>query len=336
MHMRADEVDEIARRVAERLSRTATAVPPHRHAASGGVGNWEVPEIGWRMPVPGTRDRGPGTPGDGGGSAPGLPPYRARAEHVADAEPARGAVRIADYVDHTLLKAEATRGQIEALCAEAAEHRFAAVCVNGCWVPLCRKLLAGTGVKLAAVVGFPLGAMTSEAKAAEARQLVDLGADELDMVAALGHVLDGDWDYVEDDVRAVVEAARARTVKVILETAALGPLQVVKAAAVAKEAGAHFVKTSTGFHPAGGATADAVALMRLVVGDQLGVKAAGGIRDCATALRMVAAGANRIGTSSGVKFVECLGRGAAPLAELLSAPERHEPVCATGDCPSSY
>jgi deoxyribose-phosphate aldolase len=204
--------------------------------------------------------------------------------------------------------------------------------VNGAWVPLCRKRLAGSGVKLAAVVGFPLGATTSAAKAAEARHLVDLGADELDMVAPIGHILDGDWDYVEDDVRAVVDAARARTVKVILETAVLQPLQIVKASAVAMDAGAHFVKTSTGFHPAGGATADAVALMRLAVGDALGVKAAGGVRDCATALRMIAAGANRIGTSSGVAFVECMGRGPLPLEELLAAPERHAAVCTSGGC----
>jgi len=326
-NMRADRIDDIARHVAARLE----GVVP----ASGPVGTWEVPDIGWRMPFPGTRGRTPER-ASGAASVTAIPPNHPPVQHRAHVGPGQRAVRIADYVDHTLLKADATREQIEALCTEAAEHRFAAVCVNGCWVPLCRRLLAGTGVKLAAVVGFPLGAMTSEAKAAEARQLVELGADELDMVAAVGHILDGDWDYVEHDIRAVVDAARARTVKVILETAALEPLQVVKAAAIAKEAGAHFVKTSTGFHPAGGATADAVALMRLVVGDELGVKAAGGIRDCATALRMVAAGANRIGTSSGVKFVECLGRGAAPLAELLSAPERHEPVCATGDCPSSY
>jgi deoxyribose-phosphate aldolase len=253
--------------------------------------------------------------------------------HELTARPPRdGPARIADYVDHTLLKAEATRAQIEALCDEAAEHRFAAVCVNGSWVPLCRKRLAGSGVKTATVVGFPLGATTTDAKAAEARHLVESGADELDMVAAIGHILDGDWDYVEDDIRAVVDATKARTVKVILESATLEPLQVVQAAAIAKEAGAHFVKTSTGFHPAGGATVEAVALMRLTVGDALGVKAAGGVRDCATALRMIAAGANRLGTSSGVQFVECMGAGPQSLSALLSAPDGHEAVCQTGGC----
>jgi deoxyribose-phosphate aldolase len=240
--------------------------------------------------------------------------------------------RVADFIDHTLLKAEATRSEIDTLCAEAKAHRFAAVCVNGVWVARCAAHLAGSGVKVAAVVGFPLGAMPSAAKACEAKQAVSDGADEIDMVAAVGHILDEDWDYVEDDIRAVVEASAGRTVKVILETAALAPLQVVKAAAIAKESGAGFVKTSTGFHPAGGATAEAVALMRLAVGDSLGVKAAGGVRDCATALRMIAAGATRLGTSSGVKLVDCLGPGPLPLADLLAAPEKHELVCRTGNC----
>lgn len=312
----------------------------------GSVGRWEVPDAGWRMPVMGREWR----VGSGGVELAGTRGSAALARlPESGARPSRdtplvgpvkvgesSAVRIADYVDHTLLKAEATRQQIEHLCQEAAEHRFAAVCVNGAWVPVCRKLLAGSGVKVAAVVGFPLGATTSTAKAAEARHLVELGADELDMVAAVGHILDGEWDYVEDDIRTVVESSKARTVKVILETATLEPLQIVKASAIAKEAGAHFVKTSTGFHPAGGATAQAVALMRLAVGDELGVKAAGGVRDCATALRMIAAGASRIGTSSGVSFVECMGTGPLPITELLGAPERHEAVCKTGSCGMVY
>ncbi len=244
--------------------------------------------------------------------------------------------RIADYVDHTLLKAEATRSDIEVLCREAAEYRFAAVCVNGSWVPLCREMLAGTPVKVATVVGFPLGAATSSAKSNEAQELVRLGADEIDMVTAVGRILDEDWDYVETDIRAVVRAADGRTVKAILETGLLEPMLVVKASAIAMEAGAHFVKTSTGFHPSGGATPEAVALMRLAVGDRLGVKAAGGVRDCAAALRMIAAGATRLGTSSGVKLADCIGAGPAALTELLADPDGHEQVCRMGACAADY
>jgi deoxyribose-phosphate aldolase len=245
-------------------------------------------------------------------------------------------VRVADFIDHTLLKAEARRSEIEKLCTEAAEHRFAAVCVNGCWVAPCSDLLKGTGVKVAAVAGFPLGAITSGAKASETRQLIGDGADEIDMVIALGHVLDDDWDYVEDDISAVVEAARNRTVKVILETAVLDATHIIKACAIAKEAGAAFVKTSTGFHPAGGATVEAVALMRAAVGPEMGVKAAGGIRDCATALQMIAAGATRLGTSSGVKLVDCLGSGDTKLEDLLAGAEKHGHTCQTGGCKSDY
>ncbi len=244
--------------------------------------------------------------------------------------------RVADFVDHTLLKAEATREEIEKLCAEARQYEFAAVCVNGCWVKTCADLLSGTGVKVATVVGFPLGAMTSVAKAFEAGELVKLGADELDMVAPIGHIHDQDWDYVQDDIEAVVSAAQGRTVKVILETGTLEPLVVVKASAIAMEAGAGYVKTSTGFHPSGGATPEAVALMRLAVGDRLGVKAAGGVRDCAGALNMIAAGASRIGTSNGVNFVECIGAGPAPLEQLLSNPDAHDHVCKTGTCGGVY
>lgn len=248
------------------------------------------------------------------------------------ARPPDRPVRVADFVDHTLLKAEATRADIEKLCDEARTHRFAAVCVNGCWVAMCAERLRGSGVKVATVVGFPLGATTSAAKAFETQQLVGDGAEEIDMVAAIGHVKGGEWAYVEDDIRAVVEAARGRLVKVIIESAALEPTEVIKASAIAKEAGARFVKTSTGFHPAGGATAEAVALIRLAVGDALGVKASGGIRDCAAALRMIRAGATRLGTSGGVGLVDCLGAGPLALEALLGDPDRHERVCRTGEC----
>jgi len=243
-----------------------------------------------------------------------------------------GTHRVSDLVDHTLLKAEATRADIDKLCAEAAEHHFAAVCVNPTWVGACVERLAGSGVAVATVVGFPLGATTSRAKAAEAREAVATGAGEIDMVVALGRLKSGDWGYVEDDIRAVVEASRPSIVKVIIESATLTPEEVVQASAIAKEAGARFVKTSTGFHAAGGATTDAVRLMRLAVGDDLGVKASGGVRDCATALAMVAAGANRIGTSSGVGFVTCLGPGPVSFRELLANPHAHAASCSSGTC----
>jgi deoxyribose-phosphate aldolase len=228
-----------------------------------------------------------------------------------------------------LLRPDATRTDIEQLCEQALEHEFAAVCVNGAWVSLCKERLCDTKVNVAAVVAFPLGAATSSAKAREAEELVDAGADELDVVAAIGHVLEGSWNYVEDDVRSVVESAAGRVVKVILETAALEPFEIVKGALLVKRAGARFVKTSTGFHPSGGASAEAVALLRLAVGDDVGVKASGGIRDCTSALRMLAAGATRIGTSSAIGLVRCLGLSTTPLRELVSDPERHAAVCET-------
>ena len=248
--------------------------------------------------------------------------------------PAAGPRRVADFVDHTLLKAEATRADIVKLCAEAREHRFAAVCVNPVWVDLCAAELAGTEVAVASVCGFPLGATTTDMKAAEAAEAVSRGAAEVDMVAAIGHIKGGEWRFVEDDIRAVVEACRrgGALVKVIIESAVLAPEDIVKACTVARLAGAHFVKTSTGFHPAGGATVDAVRLMRLTVGDDLGVKAAGGVRDCATALAMIGAGASRIGTSSGVSFVGCLGPAPLSLAELLAKPDEHAPGCRSGSC----
>ncbi len=249
--------------------------------------------------------------------------------HPPTRQPA--SIRVADFIDHTLLKPEATRAEIEKLCAEAKQYRFAAVCVNGCWVARCSELLKGTGVKVAAVAGFPLGAMNSAAKAAETKQLVSDGADEIDMVAAIGHILDNDWDYVEDDIRAVVEAARGRGVKVIIEAAALDPERIIKASAIAREAGAAFVKTSTGFHAKGGATIEAVELMRAAVGPAMGVKAAGGIRDCNGALEMIAAGATRLGTSGGVKLVDCLGNAATTLDQLLARAHDHGAGC-KGSC----
>ncbi len=262
-------------------------------------------------------------------------PRDAQAPAPAGVTYVRDQARIADFIDHTLLKAEATRSEVEKLCAEARDQRFAAVCVNPVWVTLCRELLAGSQVKVATVIGFPLGASSPEIKAAEAALAVRQGADEVDMVAAIGHIKSGDWRHVAADIGAVVKSAAGRVVKVIIESAALSPVEIIKASALAREAGAQYVKTSTGFHAAGGASAEAVALMRLAVGDALGVKASGGVRDCETALKMIASGATRIGTSSGVAMAQCLGRGPLPLSELLSGPDRHASQCATGVCSSA-
>jgi deoxyribose-phosphate aldolase len=231
---------------------------------------------------------------------------------------AREDVRLAGFIDHTLLRSDAGPRDIDVLCQEAGEHRFAAVCVNPMWVSRCRRLLDGTGVSVATVIGFPLGANQIESKADEAARAAEQGAHELDMVAAIGQIRCDDWRYVARDIEAVVRAAPDRLVKVIIETALLGPLEIVRACTVARDAGAHYVKSSTGMHAAGGATVEAVALMRLAVGDTLGVKASGGIRDGATAFRMLAAGATRIGTSNGVAMAACVGPGPRPLAELLA------------------
>lgn len=267
-----------------------------------------------------------GASGSAGGTFAGSPP-----PGVAYV---RENARMADFIDHTLLKAEATAREIEQLCDEAREHRFATVCVNPVWVPLCARRLAGSTARVATVIGFPLGANTPTIKAAEAVQAVQDGASELDMVAAIGRIRSGEWAYVADDIAAVVSAAGNALVKVIIESATLTPVEVIKACALAREAGAHYVKTSTGFHPAGGATAEAIALMRLVVGDALGVKASGGVRDCGAALKMIAAGATRIGTSSGVAMAKCLGPGPLPLGELLSSPHEHAQACLTCSVPS--
>ena len=236
--------------------------------------------------------------------------------------------RIAALIDHTLLKAEATHDDVQSLCDEAREHGFAAVCVNPVWVPVCREQLRGLQTKVATVVAFPLGAAEPDAKAYETTVAVAEGADELDMVAAIGHIKSGDWVHVARDISAVVDAAGGRPVKVILETAILTDAEVAKASVIARDAGAAYVKTSTGFHAAGGATAHAVSLIRRAVGDAIGVKASGGIRDCDAALRMLGAGATRIGTSSGVRIVRCLDADRTPLAELVERPERHA-ACAT-------
>ena len=293
------DLDRLAARLAEQL---AAADRTRRSAAEG------------PRPTPPAP-----APASNGGAPPGV-------KYVRDG------ARIADFIDHTLLKAETTAADIDKLCAEAAEHRFAAVCVNPAWVPRCVAALRGAPVRIATVIGFPLGANRSETKAAEAARAVADGATELDMVAAIGSVKSGDWQAVRDDIAAVVGAASGRLVKVIVESAVLTPVEIIKTSALARDAGAQYVKTSTGFHPAGGASAEAIALMRLVVGDALGVKASGGVRDCAAALTMIAAGATRIGTSSGVAMAKCLGAGPMPIRDLLTSPHVHAEQCATGSC----
>ena len=207
------------------------------------------------------------------------------------------------YIDHTLLAAAATREDILQVCDEAKGYRTASVCVNSCWVPLVHRALSGSGVKTCTVVGFPLGAMSTAGKAAETRQAVTDGAEEIDMVINLGLVKSGEWDAVQTDIAAVVEASGSALVKVIIETCLLTEEEKVKACQAAKAAGADFVKTSTGFSTSG-ATVEDIALMRRTVGPEMGVKASGGVRTREQALAMIAAGATRIGASSSKKIIE--------------------------------
>ena len=211
-------------------------------------------------------------------------------------------IPIASYIDHTLLKADATMDDIIRIAGEAASYGFASVCVNPCWVPLCRKLLEGTGVKVCTVVGFPLGASSSTAKAAETAAAVEDGADEIDMVVNIGYLRSGMDDEVLGDIKAVREACRGKVLKVIIEACLLTDEEKIRACRLAEEAGADFVKTSTGFS-SGGATVADVAWMRKAVGGRLQVKAAGGIRTLADARAMIGAGASRIGASAGIAIV---------------------------------
>ncbi len=221
---------------------------------------------------------------------------------------------VAAMIDHTLLKPDATRGEIETLCREAADYKFASVCVNPTWVSLCARLLAGTAVKVCTVIGFPLGATTSDTKHFETRRAIFDGAREIDMVINVGALKSGDLRLVEGDIEAVTAPCRevGAVSKVIIETALLTDDEKVTACTLARAAGADFVKTSTGF-ASGGATAADVALMRRVVGSDMGVKASGGVRDLEGLKAMVAAGATRIGASAGVRIVQ-ESRGQAPAA----------------------
>lgn len=207
------------------------------------------------------------------------------------------------YIDHTLLKADATPDQVKKICAEAREYGFKSVCVNSCYAKLVSTELADSNVLTCCVVGFPLGAMMTEAKANEALCAANAGAQEIDMVINIGMAKAGAWDFVESDIRAVVEAVRGRAiVKVIIETCLLTDDEKRRACECAVAAGAHFVKTSTGFST-GGATAEDIALMRATVGPDIGVKASGGIRTRNDAVRMIEAGANRIGASASISIV---------------------------------
>ena len=211
---------------------------------------------------------------------------------------------IAKYLDDTLLKADATPEQIVKICEEAKTYGCASVCVNSGYVPLVSKELAGSEVKTCCVIGFPLGACTSEAKAAETTYSIEKGANEVDMVINVGRAKAGEWDYVKSDIQAVVKAAAGKAlVKVIIETCLLTDEEKVKACQAAKEAGADFVKTSTGFST-GGAKVEDIRLMRETVGPDMGVKASGGVRDFEKAQAMIEAGATRIGTSSAAGIVE--------------------------------
>ena len=207
------------------------------------------------------------------------------------------------YIDHTILKATASSADVQKLCAEAIEHEFYSVCVNGCYVADAKHLLQGTDVKVAAVVGFPLGAMTTASKVFEAKEAIENGASEIDMVINVAKLKDGEFDYVENEIRLIKEAIGENVLKVIIETCYLTDEEKVKACELSLVAKADFVKTSTGFGT-GGATYEDVKLMKSVVGDNAKVKASGGVRDKETAQKYVDLGAERLGTSSGIEIVK--------------------------------
>ncbi|MEB3323235.1 MAG: deoxyribose-phosphate aldolase [Synechococcaceae cyanobacterium] len=273
--------EQLITRITEEVVRALAEREAGRGAAPGGTGGRRVPADGMADLC---RDLGicrlGGRPGQT--HAPGL-----------------GAM-----IDHTVLKPDAPREDIERLCAEARENGFASVCIQPWWVPLCADLLADSSVAVCTVIGFPHGMNKPETKAFEARRAVADGATELDMVINIGALKSKDYGTVERDIRAVVEAGHPRaTVKVILENAYLTDEEKAEGCALAKAAGADYVKTSTGFGPSG-ATVEDVALMRRVVGADMGVKAAGGIRDAEVARKMVEAGATRLGASASIQIVQ--------------------------------
>ncbi len=211
-------------------------------------------------------------------------------------------MKLNKYIDHTILKATATSLEIKKLCKEAKDYQFYAVCVNGCYVELAKQEVTGSDVKVAAVIGFPLGAMSTEAKVLETTSCINDGADEIDMVINIGMLQSGNNDYVEDEILAIKNACGEKTLKVIIETCYLSEEEKRNACQLAMNAGADFVKTSTGFGT-GGAVLEDVKLMKEVIGNKLKIKASGGIRDKETAEKFIALGISRIGTSSGITIV---------------------------------
>ncbi|WP_439236093.1 deoxyribose-phosphate aldolase [Lonepinella koalarum] len=212
---------------------------------------------------------------------------------------------LAKFIDHTALTAEKTEKDIVQLCQEALEHHFCSVCINSGYIPLAKQQLAGSDVKICTVVGFPLGANLSAVKAFEAEQAIRAGAEEIDMVINVGWIKSGKWDAVQADIQAVLAACKGKTLKVILETCLLSKEEIIKACEICRELNVGFVKTSTGFNK-GGATVEDIALMRQTVGEKLGVKASGGVRDTETAIAMIKAGATRIGASAGIAIISGL------------------------------
>ena len=211
-------------------------------------------------------------------------------------------MEINKYIDHTVLKATTTPKDIEKLCNEAKEYKFYSVCVNGCYVSLCKKLLVNTEVKVAAVIGFPLGAMSTEAKVYEAKKCIEDGANEIDMVINVGMLKAKEYDYVREEIRQIKEAIGTNVLEVIIETCYLTDDEKVKACELAVEAKADFVKTSTGFGT-NGATFEDVTLMKKTVGNRAKVKASGGVKTYETAVKYIELGAERLGTSSGIQII---------------------------------
>ncbi|MDA3844993.1 MAG: deoxyribose-phosphate aldolase [Vallitaleaceae bacterium] len=212
-------------------------------------------------------------------------------------------MKLSKYIDHTILKPDTTKAEVLKICEEAKTYEFASVCVNQYYTQFVHEQLRGSDVLTCTVIGFPLGAVDSNIKANETEKAIDEAADEIDMVINIGALKDGNEAYVRNEIKGVVKAAGGKTVKVILETCLLTNIEIVKACVLAVEAGAHFVKTSTGFS-SGGATVETVKLMKETVGDKAQVKASGGIRDYDTAMAMIKAGATRIGASAGVSIVK--------------------------------
>lgn len=211
--------------------------------------------------------------------------------------------KLARYFDHTILKPTATPEDVKKICNEAKVYNFASVCVNPCYVDLTVKELAGSEVKTCTVIGFPLGAETTSLKASSAKSAVESGAEEIDMVINIGMLKSGDFEYVKNDISSVIKASRGKTVKVIIETCYLTEEEKIRACKLAKTAGAGFVKTSTGFG-SGGATKEDVALMKKIAGNDMQVKASGGIRELKTVMEMIEAGADRIGASASVSIIK--------------------------------